>query len=304
MKYRVYKMKFNTAVHFGNGMLNESDFIFKSDSLFSALYIESIKLNCHEQFYKCIEEGCVSFSDLLPYIEDRYYIPKPNLYIDTNNLNKGDSIEKKKIKKIKYIPVDKIDSFLSGVYESDEEKFGEKITMSKAYVRTKEDTEPYHVGTFKFYDNAGLYIILAYKNEKDLEIIEKLLESLSYTGIGGKKSQGLGKYTLLNSKDTETLIHRLDLNDKKVYMTLSTCMAREDELAKSLDGASYSLIKRSGFVDSLNFSEEPLRKKDFFMFNSGACFVNKFEGGIFNLSPFNGKHPVYRYARPLFIGVK
>ena len=29
MKYRVYKMKFNTAVHFGNGMLNESDFIFK-----------------------------------------------------------------------------------------------------------------------------------------------------------------------------------------------------------------------------------------------------------------------------------
>ena len=37
MDYKIYKLKFKTAVHFGNGMLNSSERVLRADTLFSAL---------------------------------------------------------------------------------------------------------------------------------------------------------------------------------------------------------------------------------------------------------------------------
>ena len=44
MEYTIYQLEFKTGVHFGTGMLNESACTFKADQLFSALYIEALKL--------------------------------------------------------------------------------------------------------------------------------------------------------------------------------------------------------------------------------------------------------------------
>ena len=38
MEYGIYKLDFQTGVHFGTGMLNESAMTFYADQLFSALY--------------------------------------------------------------------------------------------------------------------------------------------------------------------------------------------------------------------------------------------------------------------------
>ena len=43
MKYIIYKLKFSTGVHFGNGTLDDTEYTFCADTLFSALCIEAVK---------------------------------------------------------------------------------------------------------------------------------------------------------------------------------------------------------------------------------------------------------------------
>ena len=56
-------------------------------------------------------------------------------------------------------------------------------------------------------------------------------------------------------------------------MALNCCFPKDDELEKVLSGASYSLIRRGGFVESYDYSRNPL-KKDIICFDSGSCFEN------------------------------
>ena len=50
-----------------------------------------------------------------------------------------------------------------------------------------------------------------------------------------------------------------------------------------------------------SYSEMHLKKHDFYVFAPGAVFENRFEGDVFDVS-IHGAHPVYRYAKPMFIG--
>lgn len=86
-------------------------------------------------------------------------------------------------------------------------------------------------------------------------------------------------------------------------MTLSMSLPLQDELEHALNGASYQLVKRSGFVNSENYSDVYMRKKDLYVFASGSCFFNKYQGDIYDVSS-EGSHPVYRYAKPMFLEVK
>ena len=81
-------------------------------------------------------------------------------------------------------------------------------------------------------------------------------------------------------------------------------MAEHDRrrLENVLKNADYLLKKRGGFVVSEDYASEYLKKKDFYVFQSGSCFQEKFEGDIFDVSA--GSHPVYRYAKPFFMGVE
>ena len=85
-------------------------------------------------------------------------------------------------------------------------------------------------------------------------------------------------------------------------MLLSSALPKEDELEKSLDGASYLLQKRSGFVYSDIYAEEQRKKQELFVFQVGSCFTNCFDGDIYDVGN-NGVHSVYRYAKPIFMGV-
>ena len=85
-------------------------------------------------------------------------------------------------------------------------------------------------------------------------------------------------------------------------MLLSTALPRDEELEKSLEGATYLLEKRSGFVSSDKYADEQRKKKDMYVFMAGSYFVNCFDGDIYDVSE-GGSHPVYRYAKPMFMGV-
>jgi CRISPR-associated protein Csm4 len=78
MKKSIIKLKFLTPLHVGNRNLSDSRYEIKSDTIFSALCLESGNI---PKLVEQVREGRLKISDALPYIQDYYYIPKPMIHI-------------------------------------------------------------------------------------------------------------------------------------------------------------------------------------------------------------------------------
>lgn len=303
MEYKVYKLTFPNGIHTGTGGLSTSDMVVHSDTIFSALCIEAFASGGQEKIDKLVDytrSDQLLISDAMPYIGNTMYIPKPMCHISVTDT---DQSLKKVFKKLSYIPWKMLDVYLKG--EMDPEmigcelkKLGKHMQFKKVYVKEGEDNEPYNVGVFRFGENNGLYLIAGYETEEAEMFMAELMKSLQYSGLGGKRSAGYGRFTFVSSD----LKRRRNLGcEGKRYISISGCMAKRDELDKALEGASYKLLKRSGFVQSMSYSEKQLKKHDFYVFAPGAVFEHRFEGDVFDVS-IHGAHPVYRYAKPMFIG--
>lgn len=304
MEYTIYKLRFRTGVHFGAGTLDDSEYTFPADQLFSALYIEAIKMGVEKQLMQSIKLGKLLFSDLLPYAEGQYMVPKPMLYIEPKD--QGKSEQKKLFKKTKYIPINRLRNFLRGEMDMKNnpmKKIGHFQQQTMASVTGEKETVPFRVGTFYFGEDSGLYVLIAYETADQKQLAEELLEALSYTGIGGKKNSGLGKYTLIPQKVPKEYLEQLRQDSVGGWkMSLSVSLPQEVELEQALEGASYQLVKRSGYVASETFADEWRRKKNIYAFAAGSCFANTFAGDVYDVA-IGGNHPVYRYAKPLMLSV-
>ena len=305
MKYKLYRLTFSVPVHFGTGKLETSGIKFLADSLFSAMCIEAQKLygsGSIERLYRYADDGNLLLSDLMPYWEKDYYLPKPMVKVEKEF--SASSTEKKKFKNTDYVKANEYADFIFGTLNS-EPSFASEYTFTKLN-RSREpeiDSTPYFVGTYKFCENCGLYFILGYENDEQFDFADNIMYSLGYTGIGGKTTSGLGKFMAVPGdlqKDIANLISNADRSKYKI--TLSTCLPTEDEMDTALKGASYSLQKRSGFVASDNYAATNVKKRDLYTFAAGSAFLNKFNGKVYDVS-IKGNHPVYRYAKPIFIGI-
>lgn len=309
MKYSVYKLEFSAGVHLGETSLEDSEFQIHADTIFSALCLQALYAGGEEELNKLcgmVKESRIAISDAFPYIDKKLYIPKPMLTVQSNR--EGNSTDKKNFKKMKYIPVDALDDFLEGNIDAaavnEELKYlGKSELRTLASIRGLEETMPYHVGVYRFSKDCGLYIIVGYENDDDLYYLEDLLISLSYDGIGGKRSSGLGRIELKTAKVPEKLEKALQDASAERYIALSVCLPEEDLTDELISNSSYGLIRRGGFTYSSTYADEPRRKKDIYLFQPGSVFTEKFKGGIFDVSD-GGRHPVYKYAVPLWLGVK
>ena len=309
MRYDLLKLDFSTPVHFGSGRLDTAEMTFCADRLFSALCIEALKKGGEEylrEIYKAANSGNLLLSDGLPYIEDTYYIPKPVIHIE-HSRDESSSVLKKAFKKLAYVPVEKIDEFLNGDMDPETEnekfshigKFGKRHLVS---VRNGEDDSlPYRVGDFTFNKKSGLYVILGCADDELYYDISELIEAVGYSGIGGKISSGMGKFSVKPRKVPEVFLRAFEGEYDK-YISLSVCMAKNDELESVLKNAGYVMLKRSGFINSYTYADNFRKKSNFYCFAAGACFEKRFEGDIFDVSQ-GGAHPVWRYAKPLLMGV-
>ncbi len=303
MDYKLYKLDFKAPVHFGTGVLNESAISFCADTFFSALYIEALKLGIADELYAAVDTGQLLISDAFPYMDKQYFLPKPMLYIEPKD--QGNSKVKKQYKKLKYIPVEEVSNFLSGDLNPENcslENLGKEYSQVMAAVRREEeDALPYRVGNYLFNDKCGLYIIAAFADEDVMYMLDDLFDSLSYTGIGGKRGSGKGRFELKQGNMDASLESMLGKESDK-YMLISSALPTESELEKALEGASYLIQKRSGFVYSESYAEEEMKKRDMYTMQAGSCFNEKFVGDIYDVNE-GGSHPVYRYAKGMFLGV-
>lgn len=311
MNYKIHKMIFPKGVHFGSSILAESEYTLFSDTIFSALCIEAINTGGETLLNKLLEkvnDDKLVISDALPYIDTDYYIPKPVLTFSYKE--KQDSNDNKKAaKNLKYIPIDLVKDYLEGELNCTTEldilkHLGKHSVRTQTAIRGREDSLPYSLGVFNFSENAGLYICIGYEDEKTYDLVKELFNSLQYSGLGGKRKTGVGSFRYSEEKVPEEFERLLKEDTADKYMLISCGFPQSnDQLHRIIENSTYQLIKRSGFVQSNTYSDTQRKKKNLYVFKSGSCFDNKFTGKIFDVSE-GGEHAVYRYAKPMYVGVK
>ncbi len=313
MKTKIYRFDFagdySGEVHFGSGMLGSSGYMFHADSLFSALYLEAMKNGVSDDLLDAVSSNRIRISDAMPYRENEdrivYYIPKPVMPVrDSGKNDVGDSRIKKLFKNLKYIPADDLYQYLEGSYKPEEQYFGHEEVKVSAALRGEPEAVPYRIGVFVFEKGCGLYVVAAYTGDEELKLMDELMMSLSYSGIGGRRSTGIGRFTLRDGNVPDIIRDSVSQSGGNRFMSLSVSLPGDAELEEALKGADYLLEKRSGFVASGSYSDTFLRKKDIYAFAAGSCFKEKYDGEIADVSsPEGGMHPVYRYLKPLWLAV-
>ncbi len=306
MEYVIYKLYFRTGVHFGMGALSDSAKAFRADTLFSALCIEALKNREEvlEQLLMYTKSGTFVISDAMPFLSDKLFIPKPIVHIEQKQTDEVE-LTGKQFKNIDYIGAEDLERYMKGEYDprnSDTiEGLGTYEERDLTAIRIGQDPLPYPVGIYQYGEGNGLYVIAGFGGKEIREQLEELLIGVSLTGIGGKRSSGLGKFDFKRYDVPEYLEKRL-VADYGRYMLLSGGLPFDDELEEVLENATYKLSKRSGFVQSESFSDTQQRKRDIYMIDAGSVCNRRFHGKVEDVSS-GGAHPVYRYASPLFLGV-
>ncbi len=312
----LFKLRFTSAVHFGSSLsavsLHGSEFTFCADRLFSALCMGATgNADFPNELYQMAKSGQLRLSDAFPWKDDLFYLPRPCL--ETKIVRDSDVSQRKVMKKIAWLPVEKYADYLamlSGENKTDPKSllvhFGEESTVTRAAVTAGEDTLPYTVGQFRFADNCGLYFLMQLENESALPGLIALVRQMGYGGIGGKVSSGYGSFELEAvgplselGRQGEILTGMLQETDPAFWVSLTTGLPTDNELAQALDGALYQTIRRSGFVQGYNG-----KKAEQFFLAAGSTFLHRFTGDVYQVAPAGCSHPVYRYAMPLFMGVK
>lgn len=324
MKYKLYKLTFNNSVHFGGETpgtsLEEADYICHSDTFFSALCLEYIKLygkkELYDNFVKLFANGELLISSLFPYKDNDIYIPKPIYVYKRNKVSQVDkNKDRKKMKKLSFIKLDDIDNYINIMknndtfdYDNSYNKFAHYSLIQKVGLRDENSNNSlYSVGSYFFEENCGLYFILVYNNDEHLNMFNIIMRSLSYSGLGGKRNSGYGgfKDNFDFSKDYSNIKNIILKKDSNYKMLLSLYSPCYEEIKKlNLKDSYYLLLKRNGFVYSTSYNTSLLKRKSVCMFKEGSCFQNDLDGEIKDLSvPNVGNHSVYRYGKALYIGI-
>lgn len=308
MIYKICKLSFMGSVHFGDNTLEQSEITFHADTLFSALCLEAVKESNDvlQELYDSAYTGKLLLSDAFPFINSQLYLPKPYIRIRSDQ-KQGDSAQKKKYKKLSYIPAELYDDFLNGQFPIDEhsedmDRLGTHWVKTSVAISGEEEPTPYRVGSFRFNAGCGLYFVAGFEDDETEDLFTDLLTALSYSGIGGRRSTGYGRFDCILQSKLPSYLKKALLGKHKRYISLSVSLPKEQEMESALACASYQIVKRSGFVQSERYSDTALRKRDLYVFDSGSVFTEKFQGDIYDVSS-GGSHPVYRYAKPIFLGV-
>lgn len=329
MKYCLYKLKFLTPVHFGNsaggGKLDRVSLTCSADTYFSALCQEAADLGKSvEMFVKLFSDSKLVISSLFPYFDNiatkelELYLPKP-LIIGKAAEHKAASYQEvkseatalKKLKKSVYIRSSEMESFYKALMDGERYVTAAPVFASD-YISTRvnmrgEQPLPYYVGSYVFMEEAGLYFVAAAEDEENMTLLAELVESLGYSGIGGKKSSGYGKYEAsriyLDAENQSPDMAALEQLLKAVEPAINMCIAPlcpENGQGEAVKGGSYKLIKRSGFVAS---DEENIKRSSFYMLAEGSCFATRLKGEMKRIRISGLPYEVCRNGMGMYVGV-
>lgn len=323
MKYSLVKLRFTTAVHFGYSdsalsLYSSTDF-FCADTLFSALCHTALSLggpDAVEKLCRQVQCGDILLSDSMPWKGGMLFLPKP--VITAESRQELPMHLRKAMKKLKWIPVESFNAFSKSLhggqfYDASKypQRFGEEAEMAKARCVSGQDAVPYQVGIFQFYEDCGLSVLIGYKTDNQMQQLIKLLHVLGLSGLGGKTSSGYGRFQIAevisieqsDNQQINWLYHALTAQQSKCFLLLTTSLPQQDELEKALEGAFFQLTRRGGFMYPDMMTKAAEKKQTQYFIGAGAVLSNRFMGDLYEVCP-SAPHPVYRYSKPIFLGVE
>lgn len=327
MIYSIFTLKFLAPVHFGDtaqgGLLDKFSLGCSADTLFSALCNEAavIDENLAEKLIKKVDAGKLAFSSLFPYWQDeeetRFYLPKPLLHTEEKIQEaksypeiKQLTTKMKKQKKTAYVRASQMKALLQAakqgrLLEMDEPEFAVPLIAGKVNLRESEPL-PYYVGSYVFSERAGLYLICGAEEEAEIEFLEKLLQRLGYSGIGGKRSSGYGKFEVAKYKfvgaDDSALALMLYDNISEQQMCIAPiCPQKQD--VETVKSGYYKLLKRGGFVYSHELGDN-IKCNSVYMLAEGSCLNKRLKGNLVEQVIAGLPHKLYRNGMGMFVGLK
>ena len=334
MKYAIYTLKFLTPVHFGNsangGSLEKTSLICSADTYFSALCWEASLFSDKlvEQLIEKFISRRLSISSLFPFYnrnsDFEFYLPKPfwqmeiaREQIQPFSIMKEEMIKLKRIKKTTFVRASKMQEFITAlnhkqIFEIDEPLFAYKEINIKVNNRLKESM-PYFINTYHFVDNAGLYFVVGFENKDDLLILDELIKSLGYTGIGGKHSSGYGKYEFADERiiaydehdgvydDDMALIKSLNNVKGRFQLNIAPISPITKDVTDIKNGV-YKLTKKSGFIYADKYNKY-VKKNNIYMITEGSCFLKRIQGNMVEEQIDGVSHKVYRNGLGMFVGL-
>jgi CRISPR-associated protein Csm4 len=310
MAYSVFKLEFSTGLHLGQAVggpsLDDGKMTVNSDTLFSALAWEAVKRGKLPELVEYFRENILAVSDALPYQNEELYLPKPVFY--PGKQRQGDPALRKKFKSIEFIPLSFFHEFLMSLkgcsmcLEKLSNEFGRMMVETKVALSGQDKPQPFHVAIWRFNKDCGLYIIVWASENEALTFLTDLLIDLGLSGIGGKLSAGLGKFTVQEISVPQQLVSLLENSKASFQMLLGTGLPDDANLESVLNEGWYTIIRRGGYVRSENYAQRQLKKRTIYMLAAGSCLKKRFIGGMFDLSD-EGAHPVWRCGNTLFAGV-
>ena len=331
MSHYVFTLKFLTPVHFGNahsgGKLEKAGYVCAADTLFSALCVEADRQGAEKAagFIEKFRQGRLSISSLYPYYrqdevsELELYLPKPFVYAKKQSGElpglaemKVQATAAKKEKKALFVRASEIKGLYAGSLEALQQRDFVAPALSVKVNCRGEQPLPYYVGSYLFARGAGLYFVAYAAYEEDLRELQALTEFLGYSGVGGKRSSGYGKFSFFDDvfeldgkseicgKDDLVLAQMLD--DK--VSSCQMCIAPLYPVCEALDkvkAGTYKLLKRSGFVDGI--AADNIKRQSIYMLAEGSCFQERLPGSMMQLRAAGAGHPVYRNGLGMFVGL-
>ncbi|MBC5786952.1 type III-A CRISPR-associated RAMP protein Csm4 [Clostridium facile] len=308
--YAAYRLKFLTPVHIGpdNGQnpLHSSGTSLHSDTFFSALCVEASHQSDQavESLIENAEQNHILLSDLFPYRNDELFLPKP-MILDLLQKMENDRDNRKRLKRLPYIPLslwerylqfDQMEDFLDeceGIVSNI--AFPDQRQRVQVSCQSEETSEPYFVQATRFHQGCGLYCVMGFADGEIKKQVEAYLELLGWTGIGGKRSSGWGKFQFTPMPLPEKLEKMVRTENAKQWVTLNTSLPSNYKVAET---GYYTVCRRGGFVHQQDY-----KKQTVYAFSPGSSFSDKFEGVVKNVAP-SDKQPAYRMLKPLFLGVE
>jgi len=183
--------------------------------------------------------------------------------------------------------------------------FWQKKRMAHSIVdREQRTNEAYEIEQVFFAEGCGMAVLCQERLEGAAQEFGELLQELGESGLGGKRSSGLGQFTV---SGPVALTLPEPKNPKRMVL-LSRYRPSQDELAAGVLGAEarYELVSVGGYFHSLEPGIiDQLRAKVWFL-KEGSLLqlpsAGQPIGTICDVRPRTVSHPVWRYG--LSLGVR
>lgn len=328
MKLTRIKFKNMAPLHLGMGRGNLVlvSPVLQSDSISSALAsVRAMKGNV-DDVKSFLERFTVSSA--FPYDGDEYFLPRPigRLNIKVNGMLEEEY--RKKLKALRYVSSALWQSLIDGnqlqvepgqlqgefliAKRDDYSQYTKPMTRvvsHRVQVPRNENrkSEPFMFSWTYFHHGereTGLYCLVDALDDAIREEVIGLFKELGLSGIGTDRTVGGGHFDIA--------VDEIELSpapQANATMLLSTFIPDKEDLEQlQFEQASYSVIKRGGFLAGTTYTQtRHLRRQTINMLDVGSVFPTTavLRGRVEDVTPeWKGIHRVYRSGKPLCITIK